>query len=905
MKSLYRLQVLLDLADKMSGPLSAPIKRIQEFAGASDLADRSLERMRAGMALITVGAAIAAPLALATTQAIAFEEAFASARKVIDFPTPQGPKILQDSLISMSNTIPKTATELTQIAAEAGAAGIQFRDLATFTEDASKMSVAFDISAQASGESMAQLRNIFGLTQDGVRTLGDAVNQLDNTMAAKSVNILDVLRRVGGTASLVGITGQQVAAFGAAMLSTGRPAEVVATGLNAMIMRLSTASQQGTRFQQGLKSIGLSARGLEGAMRKDATGAILGFLNIVDKSKDKITVLQKLFGAEYADDIALLVGQLPAVKTALTEVGDATVYAGSMQKEFDSRANTTANKLELLRNRFGNVSLTIGQQLLPVLRPLIDRGLALLGWVFKMVNTNPQLVQSFLRVAIAMAALPIGIGVVILGLSAIGTAAGQARVGLAFLKLMVSTTQLAFRNGWAAVTGFANRLVIMGATARGVSANLLLMNGATGFQQLRFALIGVQVGLMNAARAAVTFTVALLTNPIFLAIAAIIALAAAFYWAWQNVEVFRNNVLAALEPIRQAWTSLVDLVLVLADSFAPLGTWIAQAVGPGLSALDVLAYGVGFVLGFIFTLFVTVFAQIAAAVLTGVRGLILIFSGLVEFLVGVFTLDLDRARSGADKIAQGIKLIFGNAWAWLMVRTAQFRDWIVQTWHNLAVFFSKPIKIPGLNWQGIKDTLAAIWSWITTVAVPNMVQMGRDLMGGIVAGIKSAVGYVKEAVTVGATAASGAWAAATETKSPSRLFAYYGAMLMAGLGLGIIQNSGYVNNALVAAMPTPPALEAPYITRLPEISTSSPITRLAEFTAPPANEEVRDARAPVQSRSARQTAGISIVIQNITIQAAPNMSAEEFTKATERGVANAIALALESAAQEAQVRRAG
>jgi TP901 family phage tail tape measure protein len=957
-KSLFRLQVLLDLADKMSGPLSTPIKRIQEFANVSDLANRSLENFQAGMTLTGIGVAFAAPLALATQEAIGFEEAFSDARKVIDFPTPQAPKELQMDLLEMSNQIPRTASDLTQIAAAAGSAGIAFGELTPFVKDASEMSVAFGITADVAGDTMAKMRNVFHLTQPEVRAVGDAVNALGNTMAAEAPGILDVLRRIGGTGDLVGMSAQQLAAFGAAMLSTGTAPEVVATGMNALILKLATARQGSKDFQSGLKDLGLSAKGVEQAMRKDASGALLGFLKIVSGNKDKISVLGKMFGAEYADDIAKLVGALPLVQQGLKLVGDQSAIAGSMHAEYAIRADTAANKIQLLGNRVKSTGILIGQVALERIKPLIDKGLEMLDWIFKVARANPELIGTLVTLIGVLAAVPAAAGLVIMALSAIGTAAGQAKVGLAFLKLMVSTTRLGFINAWGAITGFTSRLIIMGATAQGVSADLLAMNGMTNFQALKFALVGVRVGLLQAARAAWTFTVSLLTNPIFLAVAAIVALGAAFIWAWNNVKVFRDNVLAVLEPLKQAWNTLVDSVSVLGDSFAPIGAMLNKALGPAATALDVFAYWVGFVLGFVFTLFVIVFAEIGVVVLDGIRGIILMFSGFVDWIVGTFTGDLDKAQIGWNKMVQGFKLTLGNGLQWIVDRANDFALWLIQKWHDITAPLAKPIHVAGLAWDGLKVSLQLIWNWITTQAIPdffnmgtglgqglmqgltrafsnllpnaaailkrdignlvqtvrgatnnllpNAVTTGKNLGQGIVTGIGGTLNSLKNAGKNAVGAASDGAVIAGDIHSPSRLFAYYGAMLMAGLSLGILNNTSSVQDAVVRAIPTVPAIEAPYITRLSASEISAPsITRLAELAAPEEAQVTEKRRSNRDVQAVRQARTEGIVVNNhIIIQSAPDMRPAELEAMMQRSFTQAMADALELAAQKGKVRRA-
>ena len=74
---------------------------------------------------------------------------------------------------------------------------------------------------------------------------------------------------------------------------------------------------------------------------------------------------------EYQDDIALLVGSLNEYKKSLSMIATEEKYAGSMQREFANRANTTANNLQLLKNSITETAMNLGSVLLPPLNSLV------------------------------------------------------------------------------------------------------------------------------------------------------------------------------------------------------------------------------------------------------------------------------------------------------------------------------------------------------------------------------------------------------------------------------------------------------------------------------------------------------------------------------------------------------
>ncbi|MBD3842357.1 MAG: phage tail tape measure protein [Campylobacterales bacterium] len=125
-----------------------------------------------------------------------------------------------------------------------------------------------------------------------------------------------------------GLASIQAGALSSAFIALGKPPEVAATSINALLLKLKTADKQGTKFQKALQGIGLDATELKKSVDEDAQGALNNFLQTLSKvdKTEQMGVLSDLFGAEYSDDIALLVGGLENYNKALNLTSDATKY---------------------------------------------------------------------------------------------------------------------------------------------------------------------------------------------------------------------------------------------------------------------------------------------------------------------------------------------------------------------------------------------------------------------------------------------------------------------------------------------------------------------------------------------------------------------------------------------------
>lgn len=663
----FSVEVLLDLVDRFSGPLkSGPMKQLTALQKQTEITDRSMSRLGTGAGVVAAGLTLAAPLVLATAEAVRFESAMANVKKVVDFPTPRAFREMNRDILRLSLVTPLAATELAEITAAAGQAGIARGELLRFTRDAAKMGVAFDISAGEAGGAMTGLRTIFKLTQNEVVGLGDAYNYLSNNMDARAADIVNIANRAGATGRLFGLSGQQVGALGASFLALKTPPEVASTSINSLLNRLATAPQQTAAFQNGLARIGLEATDLKRRIGVDAQGALLDFLQRVRGSGDALGILTNLFGTEYADDIAKLVNSLDTYQGSLGLLGNQLGIAGSMQREYAARSATAANALILIRNAVKAFGVATTTFFLPVIQLASRLVTGFVGPILRLVDASPLLAGALAFIAAGLAALVTLIGLGIVTVAGLNLAMAQARIGL---MLYAGTSEAAAGSQGLlnlALAGTRLRFIQAATGAKAFYASMLgaarLKLAALQAGGLSGALAVLRVGFMNAARASWAFTASLLTNPVFLLVAAIIALGASFVWAWRKSEDFRTGVMRGLEPIRRSWAGLKDDVAALGQTFAPLGAAfgrVMQRMGIDVSKiqrpLDALAYGFGYFIGFTGTAVAIVFGRTIAFLTTGFGGLVQIVDGLVTAGQGLVSLDFAKMREGLSQARGGIE----------------------------------------------------------------------------------------------------------------------------------------------------------------------------------------------------------------------------------------------------------
>lgn len=319
---------------------------------------------------IAMGASASIPVKLS----IDFEDAMSDVNKVVNFSSDLESKAFGAQIVTMSMGMRMSAKGLASIAASGGQLGIAKKDLLGFTETIAKMSLAYDVSPDQAGDDMAKLMNIYGIGIDRATMLADAMNTLSDRGVATAADMLNVTKRIGGNAKMFGLSETKAAALGAAMLNLGKPPQIAATSINAMLVKLSTAEKQGKKFQKGLKNIGLTSSQLKKYIEKDAAGALdmfLAKLGKLPKEKQMGTIFD-LFGMEFSDDIATLVGGLDNYRETMGTVADETNYLGSMQREFEKRNATTRASLERLKNSAIALGISIGNVLTPTVGSFFD-----------------------------------------------------------------------------------------------------------------------------------------------------------------------------------------------------------------------------------------------------------------------------------------------------------------------------------------------------------------------------------------------------------------------------------------------------------------------------------------------------------------------------------------------------
>lgn len=406
------------------------LNKQKEALGKHTEAQKKYEKMQERMGKanemakkgLMIAGAGAAALAVPVKIAIDYESAMADVAKVVDGLKDEAGKItpaytaMSNQILEMTTRLPMAAKDIAAIVAAGAQSGIAKNELIGFAESAVKMGVAFDITADQAGQSMAEMRAAFKLTQPQVVALADRINYLGNTSPNKADKIMEVVQRIGALGEVGGFASSSIAAM-AASLTSVEP-DVAATGIKNMILAL-TKGESATKGQSAaFKKLGLDSVQVSKDMQQNAETTVAKVIEGIQKLEkhEQVAITNELFGSEALPIVMQYSQGLDTLKKNLNAVSDAKVYAGSMEAEYAARAATTANNIQLAKNHMAALGITIGNVLLPGVNSLIGGFNSIMGKVQAWAQANPVLAGTLTKIAIGAIAIVGGLSALSIGL---------------------------------------------------------------------------------------------------------------------------------------------------------------------------------------------------------------------------------------------------------------------------------------------------------------------------------------------------------------------------------------------------------------------------------------------------------------------------------------------------------
>ncbi len=324
---------------------------------------------------------------------IAFETAFAGVKKTVDA-SEQTLKGIKSQFIELSKEIPVSAVELFKIGEVAGQLGVAAEDIVKFSKQIAILGVTTDISGEQAALALSRFQNILGETADTTDRVVSTIVALGNSFAARESEIVDLSLNLASFGKQIGLTQDQVLAFGTAIKASGGIAQAASTAFQKVALTMKDAViLNNNNLKEFAKISQVSVAQFKEAFEKDAAGAIVLFLQgLKDIDEQGGSTTQALGKLGLADqrlvrEVNKVSGSVETLIKALLLGKKAFKENTAATDEAEKRFATTASKIAVFDNKIEALKNTIGDALKPTIVDFIEGpGDAFLGWLDDVLN---------------------------------------------------------------------------------------------------------------------------------------------------------------------------------------------------------------------------------------------------------------------------------------------------------------------------------------------------------------------------------------------------------------------------------------------------------------------------------------------------------------------------------------
>ena len=309
--------------------------------------------------------------------------------------------------------------ELNRLAQEAGRLGKSSEeDVLGFVKAADQINVALDELGDGATLQLSKLTSIFGDeerlgTERSLLAVGSVINELSQNCTAGASYLAQFGQRLAGVGAQAGMTVPQVMAFGAVLDSQGQKVEMSATALSKLIMNLFKNTEKIA------SATGMDLEKFNAALKSSTNEGLLMLLNRLNELGD-MSVLAPVFadmgenGARASAVISALAGNVDMLIWEQEEAAKAFEEATSVTKEFDVQNNTVQASLEKARKGFQEMAISLGQELMPVMRHFISTTSATMRVMLHLVKFIKEHKTAILSLAAAVATYTVAVNLALI-----------------------------------------------------------------------------------------------------------------------------------------------------------------------------------------------------------------------------------------------------------------------------------------------------------------------------------------------------------------------------------------------------------------------------------------------------------------------------------------------------------
>lgn len=495
------IDAIIKLQDQMSDKLAAVNSNLKKTDRMAKATSKSIANMgknfdKAASKLQPFAMAAVGTATLAINAFADLDTKHRAMLNKLEVETRKSTEISKQAFIDMSLGVAKPAEELINIANSLGGAidGLSGQQLNKMTEEVAKFAIATDTASDVASNMVSNTVNAFKLPATEVPKLLDAITAASNYSSADVADLGEALSKCSAAASGMNQNVYDTSAALAVLANAGVKGSEAGTGLSNIFERMANPKNV-----ENLTNIGVAVFDAEGKMR-----SLVDIASDFDKQTKNMTGAEKqyialqAFGDVGGRAFTKLAGNAEAFKKQQQQITDSQ---GAMNQAYEEMNQSLGANLQLAKNSGMAILYKIGEKLAPQVKEI--------------ANYLVDLSKKISRADDGTLDWVISIGKVVVGL-------------FAFLKVASTTMSIVST----------------------IAANMKTLRAV--FSIIQIAASGLFKVLIIGIRAVAT---AFLTNPIGLAITAIIVVLMLLYYNWDTVK---DYLIAGWNMLKNAINSVVN-----------------------------------------------------------------------------------------------------------------------------------------------------------------------------------------------------------------------------------------------------------------------------------------------------------------------------------------------------------
>ena len=751
----------------------------------------------AGQKLLPVTAGVTALGTASVTTAANFESSMSQVQATMG--------ITKDSMSKVNGQSVNTMDTLSKLAKKMGA---------ETAFSASECAEALNYLALA-GYDTEQMCNtlptVLNLAAAGDIALADASDMVTDAMSALGMGVDEAETMVDQMAKTASTTNTSVAQLGEGILTIGATAKSIKGGTAELNTALGILANNGIKGAEGgthlrniilslqnptdkaaaqMEALGISVYDSEGNMR--SMNDILGDLN---KSMDGMT------SAEKSNIIGTIFNKtdLSSVNALLANTGSTwdslqksiTESGGAAQQMADTQLDNLQGQITILKSALEGLAISFGELLMPAIKQIV-------GWVQKFVDWLNGLSEGTKKTVVTIALLAAALGPVLIVIGKVISAVGTIMTVVPKIAGVINTVKGAF----AALntTMLANPIVlIIAAIAALVAAFIYLWNNCDGFRQFWIDLWEnvkqTAVTVWNAIKeffAQVWEAIKTIFSTVFEVIKTLVT---TYFNLYKTIiQTVFNTVKTVIttiwESIKGVFTTVFNVIKTLVTTYFNIYKTIIQTV------LTIIQMVITTVWNTIKTVITTVLNAIKTIFSTVWNAIKTIISAVVGAIKGLITGNFTAVKNSITTIMNTIKSTISTIWNTIKSTISTVLGAIKGAVTSVFSGIVNAVKSAMVNvLNAVKSGFVNVKNHITGLA-SQAFTWGRDLVMGIVNGIRSCIGAVADAASSVASKIRSFLHFSVPDEGPLTDYESWMPDFMDGLAKGIEKSRGMIQKAV-------------------------------------------------------------------------------------------------------------